>query len=38
MAKNLVAKEWTRERLSSAFSNGDLFATLFFCHSLGCPP
>jgi hypothetical protein len=36
--KNLVAKKWTREKLSSAISNGDFFATLFFCQSFGCPP
>jgi hypothetical protein len=25
--KNLMAKKWTREKLSSAISNGDFFAT-----------
>jgi hypothetical protein len=38
MEKNLAAEKSTRERLSSAISNGDFFATLSFCHSLDCPP
>jgi hypothetical protein len=35
---NLMAKKWTREKLSSAISNVDFFAMLFFCQPLGCPP
>src|SRR5258707_14745541 len=34
--KHLGAKKWIRGKLSSAISNGDFFATLFFCLPLGC--
>jgi hypothetical protein len=34
--KDLVANKWKSSRLSSAISNGDFFAALSFCHSLGC--
>jgi len=32
--KNLVAKKWAREKLTSAISNGDFFAILFFAFLL----
>jgi hypothetical protein len=38
LAKKSAGKKWAPWKLSSAISNDDFFATLCFCHSLGCPP